>query len=63
MKSETYREEISLTGMGSASSHEINLLDVLIVLANRRRFILWFTLGVTILTAAIVLILPSRYTA
>ena len=63
MKSETYREEAPAPAISSRSSHEINLLDVLIVLANRWRFILWFTCGVTVLTAIVVLILPSRYTA
>ena len=42
---------------------EINLLDVLIVLSRRRRFIFVFTFVVAVITAIIVLVLPSSYTA
>lgn len=52
------REEAEASGAG-----RIHFIDVLIVLARRRRFIALFTLIVAILTAAIVLMLPSRYTA
>lgn len=47
----------------SAPAQELNLLDVLIALSRRRRFIGWFTLGVTALTAVIVLLIPNKYTA
>jgi tyrosine-protein kinase Etk/Wzc len=52
------REEAEASGAG-----RIHFIDLLIVLARRRRFIALFTLIVAILTAAIVLMLPSRYTA
>lgn len=41
----------------------VQFLDLLIILAKRRRFILRFTLGSAILTAITVLIIPSKYTA
>ena len=50
--------EAEASGAGS-----VHLVDVLIVLARRKRFIALFTLAVAVLTAAVVLILPSRYTA
>ncbi len=40
-----------------------NVLDLLILLARRRRFILSITLSVTGLTAIITMLLPMRYTA
>jgi uncharacterized protein involved in exopolysaccharide biosynthesis len=57
---ETYaiREEAEASGAGS-----VHLVDVLIVLVRRKRFIALFTVIVAILTAGVVLILPSRYTA
>jgi len=45
------------------SSNDVHLLDFLIILAARRKFIFWFTAGVTILTVIGVLLLPSQYTA
>ncbi len=42
---------------------ETSLLDVLIVLARRRRFILLFTFCVAIATVVVSLLLPVRYTA
>ena len=42
---------------------EISVLDLLIVLAERKRFILSFTLAIAVLAAGISLILPKRYTA
>lgn len=42
---------------------ELNLLETLIVLAKRRRLIFTVTIGVAVLTAIIVLLVPSRYTA
>lgn len=51
-------EEAEASAAGS-----VHLVDVLIVLARRKRFIVLFTLIVAVLTAAVVLILPSRYTA
>lgn len=42
---------------------ELHLLDLLIALSTRRKFILASTLGVATLTAIVVLLLPSKYTA
>jgi tyrosine-protein kinase Etk/Wzc len=42
---------------------KIYLLDVLIVLAKRRKFIVLFTIGAAVLAAITVLLLPSDYTA
>ncbi len=39
-----------------------NALDLLILLARRRRFIFWTTFGAAILTAIISMLLPQRYT-
>jgi uncharacterized protein involved in exopolysaccharide biosynthesis len=41
----------------------VHVLDLFIILAKRRRFILWFTLGAGILAAIIVFIIPAKYTA
>jgi uncharacterized protein involved in exopolysaccharide biosynthesis len=63
MKSEvleayTVSEEAEASGAGG-----VHLVNILIVLARRRRFIALFTLIVALLTAGVVLMLPSRYTA
>jgi uncharacterized protein involved in exopolysaccharide biosynthesis len=42
---------------------EFEALDLLIVMARHKRFILRFTLGAAILTAVIVCLMPNRYTA
>jgi len=42
---------------------EISLLDLLIILAERKRTILWVTVIFALLATAISLILPKRYTA
>jgi len=42
---------------------EISLLDILIVLVERKHVIFWFTAGFAILAIAVALILPFRYTA
>jgi tyrosine-protein kinase Etk/Wzc len=42
---------------------EIYILDLLIILSRRRKFILWFTLGSAILAVIMTLLIPNRYTA
>jgi len=42
---------------------EFEVLDLLIVMARHKRFILRFTLGAAILAAVFVLLIPNRYTA
>lgn len=44
-------------------SEEVHVLDLLIILSKRRKFIFWFTLGAAILTAIVVFLIPSQYTA
>jgi uncharacterized protein involved in exopolysaccharide biosynthesis len=44
-------------------AQEMQLLDLLIILSKRRKFIFQFTLGVALLAAIIVLLVPNRYTA
>jgi uncharacterized protein involved in exopolysaccharide biosynthesis len=44
-------------------AQQLHLLDVLIILSKRRRFILGFTFGAAVLTAVIVLLIPNKYTA
>ncbi|HEY0760294.1 MAG TPA: Wzz/FepE/Etk N-terminal domain-containing protein [Acidisarcina sp.] len=45
------------------ASKDVSLLDLLILLAARRRFILLFTLAIALLSLAIALLLPRSYTA
>jgi tyrosine-protein kinase Etk/Wzc len=45
------------------AANEVHLLDLLILLSKRRKFILWFTFGVAVLTAIVVLLVPSKFTA
>jgi tyrosine-protein kinase Etk/Wzc len=52
-----------LFGSAARGGDEISLLDLLIVLAERRRTILWTTAIVTIAAIAVSLLLPTRYTA
>jgi uncharacterized protein involved in exopolysaccharide biosynthesis len=42
---------------------EISLLDLLIVLAERKRLIFWVTAGFTVVAVIVSLLLPKRYTA
>jgi len=55
----------ALKGGGSVASEEdeISLLDLLIVLAERKRLIFWVTAAFAILAVVISLLLPVRYTA
>lgn len=63
MKSEPVSElDQSAVRVGTLES-EVHLIDLLIILARRRRFIFWFTLGIAILTTIVVLIIPPKYTA
>jgi uncharacterized protein involved in exopolysaccharide biosynthesis len=47
----------------ASSADSVHLVDVLIVLARRKRFIALFTLIVAVLAAAVMLIVPNGYTA
>jgi len=51
---------------GDASQNdddEISMLDLLIVLAERKRLIFWITVGSAIAALIVSLLLPTRYTA
>jgi uncharacterized protein involved in exopolysaccharide biosynthesis len=50
-------------GQGAESDGEMSLLDLSIVLAERKYTILWVTAVFTVVAVAISLILPKRYTA
>jgi tyrosine-protein kinase Etk/Wzc len=66
MKSGTAPEDaqhISVEDISMPSSSPPEMLDTLIVLSRRLRFILGFTFGVAILTAIIVFLIPNKYTA
>jgi uncharacterized protein involved in exopolysaccharide biosynthesis len=56
-------EEIEVAEAPIASSQDLHLLDLLLVFAKRRRFIVRFSLASATLAAVVVLVLPSRYTA
>ena len=63
MKSEAVSDPIQEDLTPTAASQEVHLLDLLIVLSKRRKFIALFTISVAILTAITVFLLPSEYTA
>lgn len=42
---------------------EVSLLDLLIVLAERKRTVLWVTIGFAIVSIIVALVLPKQYTA
>ncbi len=50
-------------GRATKEEDEISLLDLLIVLAERKRTIFWITAGFAILSIIVSLLLPVRYTA
>jgi len=56
-------EESQEIEQDATPAHDVQLLDILIILSKRRRFVLWVTLTATILTLITVLLIPSRYTA
>lgn len=51
------------TAKSAEDEDEISLLDLLIVLAERKRMIFWITAGFAIVAIAVSLLLPVRYTA
>ena len=63
MKSEAISDSTQNEMTRDDSDEEMHLLDLLILLSKRRKFIAWFTLGAVVLTTIIVLIMPSKYTA
>jgi len=63
MKSELIGDRIRDVEFKDATGQDVYLLDFLIILSKRRRFIFLFTAAVTVLTVIAVLVLPSSYTA
>jgi len=63
MKLDAIHEQISESEASDPPSAELHLLDVLIVLSRRRRFVGVFTLGAALLAGVFVLVVPSKYTA
>jgi len=47
----------------SSPSQDVHLLDLLIILSRRRRFIFLFTVAAAVLAVITVLLIPSQYTA
>jgi tyrosine-protein kinase Etk/Wzc len=63
MKVESIDEKIRETGTSDSPSESLHLLDVLLILSLRRKFIVRFTLGAVLLAVIFVLVVPSKYTA
>lgn len=64
MATETRNSELRApAGTPSSTGDEISLLDLLLVLAARRRLIATLTIGCAVLAAIVSLLLPKQYTA
>ncbi len=63
MKSETIDHELRGLETHGASAGDTDLLDLLIILAKRRKFIFRFTVGVAILAMITALLIPNQYKA
>jgi len=63
MKVEAIDEEIREKQTPDSPPESLHLLDVLIVLAKRRKFIAGFTVGTTVLAVIFVMVVPSKFTA
>lgn len=63
MESALNHEQMQQSDVNETSDQEVHLLDLAIIFTTRWRFILTFTACVTILTAAVVFLMPSKYTA
>ena len=50
-------------GDRSRIQHEVSILDILVVLLERKRFILRFVLAAAVLAAVVSVLLPIRYEA
>lgn len=67
---ETYNDQSSGKEHGTpnlvqadSNDDEVNMLDVMITLARRKKLIIFFSLGVALCAAAISMLLPNEYTA
>jgi tyrosine-protein kinase Etk/Wzc len=63
MKLEAIDEQIRESQASEPSAEGLHLLDALIILSRRRRFVVSFTMGAAILVVIFVLVVPSKYTA
>lgn len=55
-------EKVADPALEAPTEGEVSLLDILVLLAKKKRFIVLFTLGIAVLTAVVSMILPIRYT-
>jgi uncharacterized protein involved in exopolysaccharide biosynthesis len=62
MKSEVFDQQ-GLAADADSNDQETNLLDWLILVSKRRRFVFWFTLGSALLAGIIAIVIPNEYTA
>lgn len=56
-------QQIQTANAPDSPVQEVHLLDLVIILSKRRKFIFRFTLGVALAAVIIVLLIPNRYTA
>jgi len=63
MEAETKSAQSQQIAPEGASEQNMHLLDLLIILSKRRRFVFLFTIGAIVLAAVTVLLIPSQYTA
>lgn len=63
MPSSGAARQAHLQATSGSASDEISVLDLLIVLAARKRLIIWITVAFAILAIVVSLLLPVRYTA
>jgi uncharacterized protein involved in exopolysaccharide biosynthesis len=63
MKLDEIHEQVSESPAPDPPAESRQLLDVLIILARRKKFVMGFTLGAALLAVVIVLMVPSKYTA
>jgi len=63
MKVDVINDEIRESQESYTEPEGLHVLDLLIVFARRRKFIALFTVGAGVLTAIVVLLIPSQYTA
>src|ERR1700740_1037278 len=57
------RSDSPSIGQAASENTEISLLDLLIVLGERKRMVLWITASFTIVAIVVSFLLPKRYTA
>ena len=63
MQSEVTSDHIEEQALPTGVGEEVHLLDLVILLSKRRKFIAWFTFAATVVAVITVLLLPSQFTA